>query len=144
MSQILNISCPHCIVTNRVPVERLEQDPRCGRCKQPLFAGMPAELSVGEFDRLVAATDIPVVVDFWADWCGPCKMMAPVFAASAARLEPRYRFVKINTEQAPALAQRFGIRSIPTLLVLRHGREVARQAGALDQRRLEQWLQQLG
>jgi len=143
LSQILNISCPHCIVTNRVPAERLGQNPRCGRCKQALFAGEPTALSAADFDRLVAATDLPVVVDFWADWCGPCKMMAPVFAAVAARLEPRYRFVKVNTEQAPALAQRFGIRSIPTLMVLKNGRELARQAGALDQRRLEQWLSTL-
>lgn len=140
MSEILNIACPHCGVTNRVPAARLGQSPRCGRCKRPLFAGAPTEPDSAAFESLIGNTDIPVVVDFWAAWCGPCKMMAPVFAEAAARLEPHYRFVKIDTERAPGLSQRYGIRSIPTLLVLKGGREVARQAGAMDLGRLEAWL----
>ncbi len=140
MSQVLTLSCPHCLVTNRVAQSRLGEQPVCGKCRQPLFSGAPVELDSAGFERLVANTELPVVVDFWASWCGPCKMMAPVFAQAAQRLEPAYRLVKVNTETEPMLAQRYQIRSIPTLLMLRGGQEVARQAGALDLASLERWV----
>lgn len=140
MSTPLDVPCPHCGALNRVPEGRLGDRPVCGRCKQPLFAGTPVELTSGNFDAVASRGDLPVVVDFWAPWCGPCRNFAPVFAEAASTLEPRLRLVKVDTEAQPALAQRFGIRSIPTLMVLRHGREVARQAGALNPMQLRQFL----
>jgi thioredoxin 2 len=125
---------------NRVPEDRLGQHPVCGRCKQPLFEGKPVALTAGNFDAVAGRGELPVVIDFWAPWCGPCLSFAPVFAEAAASLEPQLRLAKVDTEAQPALAQRFGIRSIPTLLVLRNGKEVARQAGALNGMQLRQFL----
>ncbi|MBS98593.1 MAG: thioredoxin TrxC [Oceanospirillaceae bacterium] len=140
MSNALTLSCPSCFVTNRVPVDRLAQAPVCGRCGAPLFQGRPVATNEAQFEKLIANTELPVVVDFWADWCGPCKMMAPIFEQAARSFEPRCRFVKVDTEQAPGLSARYGIRSIPTLIVFRDGREVGRQAGALDRSALERWV----
>lgn len=135
------ISCPHCLAANRVPSARLEDGPTCGKCKQPLFTGHPLTLTSQNFDALVGRGDLPVVVDFWAPWCGPCRMMAPAFNEAARHLEPRYRLAKLNTEDHQALAARFNIRSIPTLIVFRNGREVARQSGAMDAHNLTRWIQ---
>lgn len=142
MSDSVMLSCPECLATNRVSRRRLSEAPRCGRCHAELFQGQPVEVDEAGFARLLANTELPLVVDFWASWCGPCKMMAPVFARAAADFEPRARFVKVNTETAQTLAARYAIRSIPTLLVIQAGREVARQSGALDPRALAQWLEQ--
>ncbi|MFP1682155.1 thioredoxin TrxC [Alloalcanivorax sp. C16-1] len=136
----LTLGCAHCGAINRIPAARRADGPRCGKCKRPLFEGTPITLTAANFSAVVERSQMPVVVDFWAGWCGPCKMMAPVFAQAAARLEPDLRFAKLDTEAEPALAGRFGIRSIPTLMVFREGRELARQAGALPQAQLEQWL----
>jgi thioredoxin 2 len=130
-SETLHVGCPHCGITNRVPAARLAQDPVCGRCGQALLAGAPVELGDADFDKVVAATELPVLVDFWAPWCGPCRMMAPAFEQAAAQLKGRALLVKVNSDDNPGLAQRFGIRSIPTLVRLQRGREVQRQAGAL-------------
>ncbi len=138
----LHVVCPHCNGVNRVPEDRLAAGPRCGKCKRPLFDGHPVNLTAASFERHVARSDLPVLVDFWAPWCGPCKMMAPVFQQAAAELEPRLRLAKVNTEEEPQLAARYGIRSIPTLVLFRGGREVARQAGAMDLASLVAWARQ--
>jgi len=142
MSNLVHVVCPHCHSVNRLPAERLAEGGICGKCKQRLFLGEPLVLNESQFDIHIQRSDIPVVVDFWAPWCGPCRMMAPGFSQAARELEPRYRFVKVDTEQEQTLAARFGIRSIPTLAVFRNGREVARQAGAMDATRLIQWIRQ--
>ncbi len=138
----LHVVCPHCNGVNRVPEDRLAAGPRCGKCKRPLFDGHPVNLTAASFERHVTRSDLPVLVDFWAPWCGPCKMMAPVFQQAAAELEPRLRLAKVNTEEEPQLAARYGIRSIPTLVLFRGGREVARQAGAMDLASLVAWARQ--
>lgn len=140
MSDSLHVVCPHCAAVNRLPTERLAQNPNCGQCKQPLFDGEPAELNAGNFDRHIGRNDLPVVVDFWAPWCGPCRMMAPNFHQAAIDLEPRVRLVKVNTEEEQQLAARFNIRSIPTLAIFKGGREIARQSGALDLGNLKRWI----
>ena len=141
MSESVHVVCPHCEAVNRVPRDRLGAGAKCGKCHTPLFSGAPLSLSEQGFARHIGRNDLPVVVDFWAPWCGPCRMMAPAFEEAARRLEPHARLVKVNTEQAQGLAAQLGIRSIPTLAVFRGGREVARTAGAMDAARLVAWVQ---
>ncbi|MDP2826988.1 MAG: thioredoxin TrxC [Sulfuricellaceae bacterium] len=136
----MNIVCPACQAINRVPDERLAQEPKCGKCGSPLLQGKPLELNGASFPRFVAKNDLPVVVDFWAPWCGPCKMMGPVFAQVASELKTRFIFVKVNTEVEQGVAQQFGIRSIPTLAIFKNGSEVNRVAGAMDASGLKNWL----
>jgi len=143
-ANILNISCPHCHTTNRVPDARLSQQPKCGKCKQTLFAGAPMILDQANAARVIGKTDIPVLVDCWADWCGPCKSFAPTFAAAARELEPRLRFAKCDTQANEQLAAQWGIRSIPTLILFHHGREKARVSGDLPLNQLKAWLVEQG
>ena len=141
MSAPVHLVCPHCATANRVLTERLTEG-RCGRCKQALFTGHPVALDDASFDAHVAKSDIPVVVDFWAPWCGPCRMMAPHFERAAAEIEPSARLAKLNTEESQRVPARFAIRGIPTLIVFRTGREIARQSGAMDYAMLTRWIRQ--
>ena len=143
MSQSLHIVCPHCATTNRVPDARRSEHPNCGACRKPLFTGLPVALTAATFDRHLKA-DLPLVVDFWAPWCGPCRAMAPAFEQAAAELEPSLRLAKLNTDEEPTIAERYGIRSIPTLIVFRHGQIVARQAGALPASARVEWIRHAG
>ena len=141
MSEPLHVVCPSCVTVNRVLPERLDHG-RCGRCKQSLFTGKPIALSDSDFATHIGRSDLPVVVDFWAPWCGPCRMMAPHFERAAAELQPHVRLAKLNTEEAQQSAARFGIRGIPTLIAFRKGQEIARQSGAMDYANLTRWIRQ--
>jgi thioredoxin 2 len=133
---LIQITCPNCNAANRVPEERLGDKPQCGKCKKPLFAG--------KVSAILDKNDIPVLVDCWAPWCGPCKSFAPVFEQAAGILEPKIRLAKLNTEAVPSIAQRWAIRSIPTLILFRKGKEVQRVSGAMSLQQLQQWLRSAG
>jgi thioredoxin 2 len=143
MSERVHIVCGHCDAIVGVPHERITQQPRCPSCHRALFTGHPIELQQHNFDRHVSRSGVPLVVDFWAPWCGPCRVMAPHFEQVAQRLQPQLRFAKLNSDSAPEVSARFGIRSIPTLIVFRSGGEIARQTGALDAANLQRWLRQV-
>jgi len=140
MSDIKQIVCPHCQGVNRVPAQRLGDSPNCGKCKKDLITGKPAELNDASFTKLISKSDLPVVVDFWADWCGPCKMMAPAYTDATNELKTTAVLAKLNTETAQQSSARFQIRSIPTMIIFKNGKEVARQSGAMSKEQIVQWV----
>jgi len=140
MSDKKQIVCPHCQSINRVPAQRLGDNPHCGKCKKELLSGKPVALNDTSFTRLITKSDLPVVVDFWADWCGPCKMMAPAYAEAANELKTKAVLAKLNTETAQQTSARFQIRSIPTMIIFKGGKEVARQSGAMSKEQIVQWV----
>ena len=129
--ELHHIACAHCGAVNRLPADRLADDPDCGRCHRALLDGRPVELSDLNFDAIVRQTTLPVLVDFWAPWCGPCRQMAPQFEAAARQLKGRALLVKVNSDDSPQASAKFAIRSIPTLVRLQAGAELRRQSGAL-------------
>lgn len=142
MSNFVHIVCPACLSVNRIPALRLSDKPKCGKCHRPLFSALPVDLTANNFQQHIKRNDIPVLVDFWAPWCGPCKSMAPAFKLAAAQLEPKIRLAKLNTETEQAIAAQYGIRSIPTLMLFYKGKELARQSGAIDTQSIISWANQ--
>ncbi|MET1027248.1 MAG: thioredoxin TrxC [Dongiaceae bacterium] len=140
IAQLVQVVCPSCNVLNRIPRERLADRGKCGNCHNPIFGGKPASVDAAGFDRHISRNEIPVVVDFWALWCGPCLAMAPAFEQAAAELEPQYRLLKVDTEAVPDVAARYNIRSIPTMIIFLDGKPVAQQAGAMDKNRILAWV----
>jgi len=140
MSEKIQLVCTHCSAVNSIPSKRLGDKPKCGKCKKVLFTGKPIELNDQNFSKVINKSGVPVVVDFWAEWCGPCKMMAPAFSDASSQLEPNAILAKLNTETAQQTAGRFNIRSIPSLVMFKDGKEVARQAGAMSTQQIVQWV----
>jgi thioredoxin 2 len=138
----MELVCPDCGAVNRVPAERLQQHPKCGKCGVEVLPARPVDLTAANFEKFTARNELPVLVDFWAPWCGPCKQFAPTYSQMAAQYVGRVRFAKVNTEAEQTLAGRYSIRSIPTLALFRHGKEVDRVAGALPAQQLQAWLAQ--
>lgn len=143
MADTLHVVCPHCDAVNRVPKARLAEAPRCGQCHAALFTGEPVALDAARFQRHLSRSDLPIVADFWAAWCGPCRVMAPVFERAARELEPRARFVKVDVDANPQLAAQFGVQSIPALFAFRGGEVAARHAGLADLALLRGWVDRL-
>ena len=140
MSDLKHVVCPSCGAVNRIPEDRLSAGPSCGKCKNRLFDKHPVTLNSANFQQHINRSEIPVVVDFWAPWCGPCKMMAPAFEQAAAALEPNVRLAKLNTEDEQMIGAQLNIRSIPTMVMFKNGREVARQAGAMSASDIQSWV----
>ena len=140
MSEPVHLVCGHCDSVVRVPPDRFEAAPRCPKCHNPLFSDHPLALRGASFDQHISRSDLPVIVDFWAPWCGPCRAMAPHYDEAARRLQHQARFAKVNSDEEPQLSSRFGIRGIPTLMAFRNGREVARQTGGMDLNSLLRWV----
>ena len=139
MNDAKHLVCPHCGVVNRIPVSRLADNPQCGKCAQPLFTGQPVELTEGNFKKYLTRNDIPLLVDFWAPWCGPCTMMAPAFVQAAGQLEPHVRLAKVDTESQQNLGMQFAIRSIPTMIIFVDSIEKSRRSGAIDSTAIINW-----
>jgi len=143
MSESIHVVCGHCDSVVGLPADRVTDSPRCPSCHYPLFSGKPVDLTAANFAKHVSRGDLPLVVDFWAPWCGPCIAMAPYYEATASKLEPRLRFAKLNTQDEPGPGAQFNIRSIPTMVVFRNGKEIARQTGAMDSTTMTRWLTSL-